>query len=178
MVSEDRLPPQALVAGPARSTEIARCRSIGRPGNACPAGRGSSCPAERSPSYPRNVQEVPTDTTWHSPSSGYAVRPPTWTDAETSRRPLVRFPATRRGQPSPTAAFTNVRRRPTAGGQSVAPSSVMDATRIAAFPAFANLPAEELNEFAGALREAQVETGATVIRADDYGSAIYLIEEG
>ena len=60
----------------------------------------------------------------------------------------------------------------------MAPSSVMDATRIAAFPAFANLPAEELNEFAGALREAQVETGATVIRADDYGSAIYLIEEG
>ena len=54
----------------------------------------------------------------------------------------------------------------------------MDATRIAAFPAFANLPAEELDEFAGALREAEVETGATVVRADDYGNAIYLIEAG
>jgi CRP-like cAMP-binding protein len=54
----------------------------------------------------------------------------------------------------------------------------MDTNRIAAFPAFANLPAEELNEFAGAMREVEVEAGATVIRADDYGTAIYLIEAG
>src|SRR4029079_9462996 len=55
---------------------------------------------------------------------------------------------------------------------------VMDVKRIAAVQAFADLPAEELGEFAGALREAEVESGATVIRADDYGSAIYLIEAG
>ena len=45
-------------------------------------------------------------------------------------------------------------------------------------PAFANLPAEELNEFAGTMREVEVEAGATVIRADDYGTAVYLIEAG
>ena len=55
---------------------------------------------------------------------------------------------------------------------------VMDTNRIAAFPAFANLPAEELNEFAGAMSEVEVEASATVIRADDFGTAVYLIEAG
>jgi CRP-like cAMP-binding protein len=54
----------------------------------------------------------------------------------------------------------------------------MDANRIAACPAFANLPPEELDELAGAMREVQVEAGATVIRVDDYGTTIYLIEAG
>ena len=54
----------------------------------------------------------------------------------------------------------------------------MDTKRIAAFPAFANLPPEELSEFAGEMREVEVEAGATVIRTDDYGTAIYLIEAG
>jgi CRP-like cAMP-binding protein len=54
----------------------------------------------------------------------------------------------------------------------------MDAKRIAAFSVFANLPPEELNEFAGAMKEVEAEPGATVIRADDLGTAIYLIEEG
>ena len=54
----------------------------------------------------------------------------------------------------------------------------MDAKRIAAFPAFASLPPDELNEFAGVIREAEAEAGATVIRVDDYGTAIYLIEAG
>jgi CRP-like cAMP-binding protein len=54
----------------------------------------------------------------------------------------------------------------------------MDAKRIAAFPDFANLPAEELNELAGAMTEVEVEAAATVIHVDDYGSAIYLIEAG
>ena len=55
---------------------------------------------------------------------------------------------------------------------------VMDTNRIAAFPAFANLPAEELNEFASAMSEVEVEASATVIRADDFGTAVYLIEAG
>jgi CRP-like cAMP-binding protein len=54
----------------------------------------------------------------------------------------------------------------------------MDTNRIAASPAFANLPADELNEFAGAMREIEPEAGATVVGADDYGTAIYLIEAG
>jgi CRP-like cAMP-binding protein len=54
----------------------------------------------------------------------------------------------------------------------------MDADRISAFAAFANVPVEELNEIAGVMREVEIEAGATVIRADDYGTAIYLIEAG
>jgi CRP-like cAMP-binding protein len=54
----------------------------------------------------------------------------------------------------------------------------MDTQRIAAVPAFADLPPEELDEFADAMREVEFEAGDTVIRADDYGTAIYLIEAG
>jgi CRP-like cAMP-binding protein len=54
----------------------------------------------------------------------------------------------------------------------------MDTKRIAAFPVFTNLPAEELDKIAGAMREVEVDAGATVIRGDDYGTAIYLIEAG
>jgi CRP-like cAMP-binding protein len=60
----------------------------------------------------------------------------------------------------------------------VARCVVMDANRIEAFPDFANLPAEELNELAGVMTEVAVEAGATVIRVEDYGSAVYLIEAG
>ena len=62
--------------------------------------------------------------------------------------------------------------------QIVARFVVMDTNRIVASPAFANLPAEELNEFAGAMREVDAEAGVTVVGADDYGTAIYLIEAG
>jgi CRP-like cAMP-binding protein len=54
----------------------------------------------------------------------------------------------------------------------------VDRDRIAAFPDFVDLPAEELNELAGAMSETEAETGATVIRIDEYGTAIYLIEAG
>ena len=54
----------------------------------------------------------------------------------------------------------------------------VDASRIASLSAFADLPADELDALAGAMHEVEVEAGATVIRADDYGTAIYFIEEG
>ena len=54
----------------------------------------------------------------------------------------------------------------------------MDTDRIAAFPDFANIPAAELNELAGAMSEAEVDADATVVRIDEYGTAIYLIEAG
>ena len=54
----------------------------------------------------------------------------------------------------------------------------MDSSRIAAFPDFANLPADELDELASAVREVDVDTGAYVITIDDYGTTIYFIEEG
>jgi CRP-like cAMP-binding protein len=54
----------------------------------------------------------------------------------------------------------------------------MDANRIAAFPEFADLPTEELDELAGAMIEVEVEAGATLVHVDDYGTAIYLVEAG
>jgi CRP-like cAMP-binding protein len=54
----------------------------------------------------------------------------------------------------------------------------VETNRIAAFPDCASLPAEELNELAAAMSETEVEAGAAVIRIDEYGTAIYLIEAG
>ena len=54
----------------------------------------------------------------------------------------------------------------------------MDTSRVAAFPGFADLPEEELEELAGAMREVEVEGGAEVVTLDDYGTAMYFIEEG
>ena len=51
----------------------------------------------------------------------------------------------------------------------------MDTTRIAAFSVFADLPAPELNELAGAMSEVEVEASAKVITLDDYGTAIFFI---
>ena len=54
----------------------------------------------------------------------------------------------------------------------------VDTSRIAAFSVFADLPAAELNELAGAISEVEVEAGAKVVTVDDYGTAIYFIEQG
>ena len=60
----------------------------------------------------------------------------------------------------------------------VARSAGVDTSRIAAFSVFADLPAAELDELAGAMSEVEVEKGAKVVTVDDYGSAIYVIEQG
>ena len=54
----------------------------------------------------------------------------------------------------------------------------MDTSRIAAFPVLADLPAAELHQLANAMSEFEVEAGAKVVTVDDYGTAIYFIEEG
>jgi CRP-like cAMP-binding protein len=54
----------------------------------------------------------------------------------------------------------------------------VDASRIAAVPVLANLPAAELDELAAAMREVNSEPGAKVVTVDDYGTAIYFIEQG
>jgi CRP-like cAMP-binding protein len=54
----------------------------------------------------------------------------------------------------------------------------VDTTRIAAFSAFADLPPAELHEVAGAMSEVEVEAGAEVVTVDDYGTAVYFIEQG
>jgi CRP/FNR family transcriptional regulator, cyclic AMP receptor protein len=57
-------------------------------------------------------------------------------------------------------------------------SVFVDTSRIAAFPRFANLPSAELDELAAAMREVEIEAGAEVVTHDDYGSAVYFIEQG
>jgi CRP-like cAMP-binding protein len=54
----------------------------------------------------------------------------------------------------------------------------VDRRRIASFAALADLPDAELDELATAMSEVEVEAGAEVITLDDYGTAIYFIEEG
>jgi CRP-like cAMP-binding protein len=54
----------------------------------------------------------------------------------------------------------------------------VDASRLAAFPVLADLPESERDELATAMRELAVEAGAEVVALDDYGTAIYFIEQG
>jgi CRP-like cAMP-binding protein len=54
----------------------------------------------------------------------------------------------------------------------------MDSSRIAAIPVLADLPSAELDELAAAMREVNCEAGAKVVNVDDWGSAVYFIEEG
>jgi signal-transduction protein with cAMP-binding, CBS, and nucleotidyltransferase domain len=55
---------------------------------------------------------------------------------------------------------------------------VVDASRMARFPNFADLPTDELDELVAAITEVEVEADTTVVTVDDYGTAIYFIEEG
>ena len=54
----------------------------------------------------------------------------------------------------------------------------METSRITAFPVFADLPEAELDELAGAVHELAVAERSTVVTVDDYGDAVYLVEEG
>ena len=54
----------------------------------------------------------------------------------------------------------------------------MDSSRLASFPDLAALPAEEVDELAAAMSVVEIEAGANVITADDFGTAIYFIEQG
>jgi CRP-like cAMP-binding protein len=54
----------------------------------------------------------------------------------------------------------------------------MDSSRLAAFPLLAELPAAELDELAAVVREVQVDAGASVVARDEYGTAVYFLEDG
>jgi CRP-like cAMP-binding protein len=54
----------------------------------------------------------------------------------------------------------------------------MDSSRLAAFPLFADLPAAELDEVAGTMSEVEVDAGSSVTTLDEYGTAIYFVEQG
>jgi CRP-like cAMP-binding protein len=56
--------------------------------------------------------------------------------------------------------------------------TVVDRSRIAAIPVLADLPAPELDELAAAMREVNIEAGAKVVSLDDWGTAVYFIEQG
>jgi CRP-like cAMP-binding protein len=55
---------------------------------------------------------------------------------------------------------------------------VVDSSRIAAFPDFADLPEDELDVLAASMTEIEVDAGANVITLDDYGTALYFVEQG
>jgi CRP-like cAMP-binding protein len=54
----------------------------------------------------------------------------------------------------------------------------MDSSRLAAFPLLADLPAAELDEVASVMSEVEVDADATVVTLDDYGTAVYFVEQG
>ena len=54
----------------------------------------------------------------------------------------------------------------------------VDRARLAAFPVLAHLPEAELESLAEAMTEAEVEAGAPIITLDEYGTAVYFIEQG
>jgi len=60
----------------------------------------------------------------------------------------------------------------------VAGSTTVERSRIASVQVLADLPEAELDELAAAMSEFEVEAGAKVITLDDYGTAIYFIEQG
>jgi CRP-like cAMP-binding protein len=56
--------------------------------------------------------------------------------------------------------------------------TVVDTSRIAAIRVLADLPAAELDELATAMREVSIEASAKVVTVDDWGTAVYFIEQG
>jgi CRP-like cAMP-binding protein len=60
----------------------------------------------------------------------------------------------------------------------VAGSATVERSRIAAVSVLADLPDAELDELAPVMSAVEVEAGAEVITVDDYGTAIYFIEQG
>jgi CRP-like cAMP-binding protein len=60
----------------------------------------------------------------------------------------------------------------------VAGSATVERSRIASVQVLAGLPEAELNALANAMSEVEVEAGTKVVSVDDYGTAIYFIEQG
>jgi CRP-like cAMP-binding protein len=54
----------------------------------------------------------------------------------------------------------------------------VDTSRIAAIRGLGDLPAAELHELASSMTEVHVEAGARIIKLDEYGAAVYFIEQG
>ena len=54
----------------------------------------------------------------------------------------------------------------------------MQTSRLAAFPLFADLPAAELEALAAVVHVVRADAGKHVVTRDDYGTAVFFIEEG
>jgi len=54
----------------------------------------------------------------------------------------------------------------------------VDRTQIGAFPLLADLPSAELDALAETMTEVGVDAGVQVVTLDDYGTAVYFIEQG
>ena len=73
---------------------------------------------------------------------------------------------------------TRLGTRPRRGVLSVARSGSVDPTQIGAFPSFADLPDAELDALAETMTEVGVDAGVQVVTLEDYGTAVYFIEQG
>jgi CRP-like cAMP-binding protein len=54
----------------------------------------------------------------------------------------------------------------------------VDASRLARFQLFAGVPTAELDVLSAAMSEIDVDAGTKLVAANDYGTAVYLIEDG
>jgi CRP-like cAMP-binding protein len=80
-------------------------------------------------------------------------------------------------RPLPGRIIETQHQTPTPGVITVTRTGV-DASRIAAFAALHDLPGRELEELAAVLREVEMKAGDVVVRRDEYGTAVYFVEEG
>jgi len=55
---------------------------------------------------------------------------------------------------------------------------MVETSRITAVPVLADLPASELAELAEVMGELEVEAGTKVVTVEDYGTAVYFVEQG
>jgi CRP-like cAMP-binding protein len=54
----------------------------------------------------------------------------------------------------------------------------VDTDRVAALAVFAEVPETELDDLAAAMHAVDIDAGTNVVTEDDYGTAVYFIEEG
>lgn len=60
----------------------------------------------------------------------------------------------------------------------VARSGPVDPAQLGALPIFADLPGAELDALAETMTEVGVDAGVQLVTLDDYGTAVYFIEQG
>src|SRR5262249_33638141 len=144
---------------------------------ACTSASASSSTASRAGSRSRSPPGCSAPPARARSSS--PARSRTWSRAAASRSRIEASASSRACRTSGASAWSPRQAKTSPIGlRLVAPPRVGDTTGIAALSGLADLPAEELDELAAAMTEVDVRAGAEIVTADDYGTAIYFVEEG